>query len=129
MHVMSAIKGKRIVFTGTLVNMSRTDAQNRAKALGAIVGSAVNAATDLLVAGPGAGSKMKAALKNGVKVINEAQWQAMAGGGGDKVAKKVAKKASKKVAKKVAKKATKKVAKKATKKVAKKAAKRSARKA
>jgi hypothetical protein len=62
------------------------------------VGSTVNAETDLLVAGPGAGSKLKAALKHGTKVLTEAQWLKMAGGGkaGAKKAAKAAKKTSKK---------------------------------
>ena len=82
--------------------MTRSEAQAKAKAVGAIVGSAVSAETDLLVAGPGAGSKLKAALKHGTKVLNEAEWITLSGGG-KAGAKKVA--ASKKVAKK-AKKAT-----------------------
>jgi len=114
---MASIKGKRIVFTGELEGMTRAEAQAKAKSLGAIVGSSVTAETDLLVAGPGAGSKLKAALKHGVNVINEAAWIKMAGGGSKAAPAKVAKKATKKVATKTATKvAKKKVAKKAAKK-------------
>jgi len=103
---MASINGKRIVFTGELEGMTRAEAQAKAKSLGAIVGSSVTAETDLLVAGPGAGSKLKAALKHGVNVINEAAWIKMAGGGGKAGTKKSAKKtATKKAAKKSAKKA------------------------
>ena len=124
---MAGVAGKRIVFTGELESMTRAEAQAKAKALGATVGSTVNAETDLLVAGPGAGSKLKAALKHGTKVLNEAQWLKMAGGGkaGGKKAAKKAKKAvaSKKMAKKVKTAAKKPVA---VKKAAKKAAKKKA---
>ena len=60
---MASINGKRIVFTGELESMTRAEAQAKAKALGAIVGSTVNAETDLLVAGPRAGSRLAAALE------------------------------------------------------------------
>jgi hypothetical protein len=70
------------------------------------VGSTVNAETDLLVAGPGAGSKLKAALKHGTKVLTEAQWLKMAGGGKAGGTKKAAKKpATKGTATKASKKA------------------------
>ena len=111
---MAGIAGKRIVFTGELESMTRAEAQAKAKALGATVGSTVNAETDLLVAGPGAGSKLKAALKHGTKVLTEAQWLKMAGGGKAGGTKKAtAKKAAKKTAAKE-KVAVKKTAKKAT---------------
>jgi hypothetical protein len=90
---MSALSGKRIVFTGELESMTRAEAQAKAKSLGATVGSTVNAETDLLVAGPGAGSKLKAALKHGTKVLNEAQWLKMAGGGKAGAKKRTSKKA------------------------------------
>jgi hypothetical protein len=121
---MADIAGKRIVFTGELESMTRAEAHAKAKVLGATVGSTVNAETDLLVAGPGAGSKLKAARKHGTKVLNEAQWLKMAGGG-KAGGKKVAKKAKKAVAvEKAAKKAKKAVA---SKRTAKKAAKKAAR--
>lgn len=93
---IASIKGKRIVFTGELESMTRPEAQVRAKSLGAIVGSSVTAETDLLVAGPGAGSKLKATLKHGVNVINEVAWIKMAGGGGKAATKKAGKKSAKK---------------------------------
>ncbi len=139
---MAGVAGKRIVFTGELESMTRAEAQAKAKALGATVGSTVNAETDLLVAGPGAGSKLKAALKHGTKVLTEAQWLKMAGGGKGGGAKKAAKKpATKGAATKASKKATanKKVADKkpraskktarASSKVAKKTVKKAAKKA
>jgi hypothetical protein len=95
---MAGVAGKRIVFTGELESMTRSEAQAKAKALGATVGSTVNAETDLLVAGPGAGSKLKAALKHGTKVLTEAQWLKMAGGGKAGGKKKAAKTAVKSVA-------------------------------
>ena len=91
---MASINGKRIVFTGELESMTRAESQAKAKSIGAVVGSTVNAETDLLVAGPGAGSKLAAALKHGVKVLNEKQWIKIAGGADAKVAKKAGKKVS-----------------------------------
>ena len=75
---MAKLTGKTIVFTGKLETMTRDEAAAQAKALGAKVGSAVTKDTDMLVAGPGAGSKLKDAKKHGVKVIDEAAWAKMA---------------------------------------------------
>lgn len=100
------------MFTGELETMTRAEAQAKAKSLGAIVGSSVTAETDLLVAGPGAGSKLKAALKHGVNVINEAAWIKMAGGGSKAAPAKVAKGVVYKRAGRLTKVAFKKVAKK-----------------
>ncbi len=77
--VDSPVAGKTVVFTGTLEKMTRAEAKVRAEALGAKVAGSVSAKTDLLIAGPGAGSKAKDAEKHGVKVIDEDQWLALIG--------------------------------------------------
>jgi DNA ligase (NAD+) len=70
----SKVTGMTIVFTGTLEQMTRDEAKARAVALGAKVAGSVSKKTDLVVAGPGAGSKLAEAEKLGVKVIDEDAW-------------------------------------------------------
>ncbi|MDB6178552.1 NAD-dependent DNA ligase LigA [Paracoccus sp. Z330] len=68
------ISGMTLVFTGTLEKMTRAEAKARAEDMGAKVAGSVSAKTDLLIAGPGAGSKAKKAADLGVKVIDEDEW-------------------------------------------------------
>jgi DNA ligase (NAD+) len=75
----SPIAGKTVVFTGSLEKMTRDEAKATAERLGAKAAGSVSKKTDYVVAGPGAGSKLKEAEKHGVKVLTEDEWLKLIG--------------------------------------------------
>ncbi len=75
--VASEVSGLTVVFTGKLVTMSRDEAKAQAERLGAKVAGSVSKATDLVVAGADAGSKLRKAGELGVRVVHEAGWAAI----------------------------------------------------
>jgi DNA ligase (NAD+) len=75
----SPVEGKTVVFTGSLERMSRDEAKAMAERYGAKTAGSVSKKTDLVVAGPGAGSKLAKAAELGIEVIDEDAWFTLVG--------------------------------------------------
>jgi DNA ligase (NAD+) len=76
----SEVSGWTLVFTGSLETLSRDEAKAQAESLGARVAASVSAKTNMVIAGPGAGSKLKKAADLGIRVIDEAEWAGIVAG-------------------------------------------------